>query len=135
MLNHGEATIPLGSHVLDFNTSDSSFLGNSLRIFNSGILDFVLLHLFMHDRLGLLYDLLQEYNCTLSGAHAMNQTEVNVFKVVSPGILQELENFEKLGCMKILCRGDDVNHLVEFILVVSLYGARNVTSEVDGGTV
>ena len=126
---------PLGSHILDLDTGNSIFLGNSLRIFDSGILGFVLLHLFMHHRLGLLDDLLQEDNRTLPCAHPMNKAEVNVFKAVGPVEAQEIENFEKLGCMQILCRGDDIDHLVELILVVSLYSARDVTSEVDGSAV
>ena len=127
--------IPLGSHILNLDTSDSSFLSNSFRILDGGILGFVLFHLFMHDGLRLLDDLLQEDNCTLSGTHSVNKTKINVLETVSPREAQELEDFEKLCRVKILCRGDNVYHLVELILFVSLYGACDVTSEVYGGTV
>lgn len=127
--------VPLSGHVLDLDTSNGSFLRHSLGILNSGILDFVLPHLFMHDGLGFLDDLLQEHDCTLSGAHAVDKAEVYEFETVSPGELQKLENFEELGRVKILCGGDDVDHPVELILFVSLYGTSDVTSEVDGSAV
>lgn len=134
-LDDGWVNVPLGGHVLDLDTSDGGFLRNGLGILNSGIFGFVLLHLFMHDGLGLLDDLVQEHNCTLSGAHAVNETEVYVLEAVGPGELQELENFEELGCVEILCGGDDVDHLVELILVVSLNGASDITGEVDGSAI
>jgi len=127
--------IPLGSHVLNFDTSNGSFLRDGLGILDSGILDFVLPHLFMHDGLGFLDDLFQEHNCTLSGAHAVDKAKVYEFETVSPGELQKLENLEELGRVEILCRGDDVDHPVESILFVSLYGTSDVTSEVDGSAV
>jgi len=65
----------------------------------------------------------------------MDETKVYVFETVSPGELQELENFEELSGVEILCRGYDVDHLVELILFVPLYGTGDITREVDGGAV
>ena len=135
VLDHRQANVPLGGHVLDLDTSNSSFLRDGLGILNSGILDFVLPHLFMHDGLGLFDDLVQEHNGTLSGAHAVNKTEVYVFEAVGPGELQEFENLEELGCVKVLCGGDDVDHLVELVFVVSLDGTSDITGEIDGSAV
>jgi hypothetical protein len=58
-----------------------------------------------------------------------------MFKTVGPGKPRELENFEKLGRVKILRRRNDIYHLVEIVLVVPLYGASDVTGEVDGSSV
>ena len=135
MSDDERVNIPFGGHVLNLDASDSGLSCNSFRIINSSILDFVLLHLFMHDGLGFLDDLLQEHDCTLSGAHAMNKAKVHVFETVCPRELQEFKNFEELCRVKILCRGDDVDHLIELILFVSLYGAGDVTSEVDRSAV
>ena len=133
---HGErVNVPLGGHVLDLDTSNGSFLRNGLGILNGGILGLVLPHLFMHDGLGLLDDLVQEYDCTLSGAHTVDKTEIHVFEAVGPREFQELESLEELGCVKILRRSDDVYHLVELVLVVSLNCTSDIAGEVDGSTV
>jgi len=135
VLDDRRVNVPLGGHVLDLDTSNSSFLRNGLRILNSGILGFILPHLFVHDGLGLLDNLVQEYDITLSGAHAVDKTEVHVFEAVGPREFQKLENLEELGCVKILCRCDDVDHLVELILVVSLDGTSDITGEVYGSAI
>jgi len=135
VLGDGRVNVPLGGHVLDLDTSDGSFLRNSLGILDSGVLDFVLLHLFMHDGLGLFDDLIQENNGALSGAHAVDKAEVHVFEAVGPGEFQKLEDLEELGCVEILRRGDDVDHLVELILVVSLDCTSDITGKVDGSAV
>ena len=131
MLGVGRASLPLGSHVLDLDASNSGFLRNSFRVLDGGILGLILLHLLMHDGLRLLDDLLQEHDCTPPGAHAIDETEVYVFKTVSPGELEEGQDFEELRGVKVLCGGDDVDHLVELIFLVSLYSTGNITSEVD----
>lgn len=76
--------LPLGGHVLDLDASDSGFLCNGFRVLDGGVLGLILPHLLMHDGLCFLDDLLQEYNCTPPGAHSMDETEVYVFKTVSP---------------------------------------------------
>jgi len=135
VLDDERVNAPLGGHVLDFDTSNSSFLRDGLGILNGGILGFVLHHLFMHFSLGLLDNLVQEHDTTLSGAHAVDKAEVHVLETVGPRELQKLEDFEELGCVKILCRGDDVDHFVELIFVVSLDGTGDITGEVYGSAI
>lgn len=124
-------SLPLGGHVLNLDAGDGVFLRNVFGVLDCGVLGLILLHLLMHDGLRFLDDLLQEHNCTLPGTHSMDETKVYVFKTVSPRELQELQDFEELCGVKVLRGGDDIDHLVEFVFLVSLYSTGNVASEVD----
>ena len=85
----------------------------------------------MHDRRGLADDLVEEDDGTLTSTHAKHETVVDVLKAVRPVIAHQLQDLEELGKVQVLLGSDNVDHLVELVLVVSLDRSADITGEVD----
>ena len=75
------------------------------------------------------------FACSLSRAHALHETIVDVNEILSPWEAHELEDLEELGEMQVLLGGNDVNHFVELVLFVPLDSTADIMGKVDGSSV
>jgi len=62
-------------------------------------------------------------------------TKVDMLQSVSPFVAHQIEHLEQLPVVQILLGGDDVDHLVKLVLVVSLSSTGDISSDVDTGSV
>ncbi len=122
--------LPLRGHILYLHAGDTYFSTRRFWVLYSSILVFILLHLLMHHLGGLFDDLIQEDDSSLSCAHALNKSVVDMLKRFRPGELEKLKNLEELLDVKILLRGYDIYHLVELVLFISFNGTSNIPSEI-----
>lgn len=75
-----------------------------------------------------LFDyLIEKYRRSLASAHSKNHSIADVFKVLCPGCIHELKDFEQLLKMEDLFGTDDVDHLVEIVFLVSMERCANVS--------
>lgn len=54
---------------------------------------------------------------------------------VCPLVAQKLEHLEELLTMEILLGGNDIDHLVKLVFLVSLEGLAEISGDVDTGAV
>lgn len=59
--------------------------------------------------------------------------EVDVLQpaILSPRVSHQLQDFEELGEVQVLLGGDDVDHLVEPVGLVSFFGGTDISGDVD----
>lgn len=81
-------------------------------------------------------DVVKELDGALAGGHTKDETEVDVLALVGNILVaEELDDLEELPQVEILSGGDDVDHLVEVILLVTAEELRDITGEVEGGAI
>jgi hypothetical protein len=98
---------PFGGHILNFNASNSDLQTRRVRILNSRILIFFLLHLLVHHGGRLLDDVVEENCGSFASAHSLNRPEVDVQEILNPREARELEDFEGSGDVEVLGAADD----------------------------
>ena len=71
--NHESEHAPLGGHVLNLDAGDADLERDLLRILDRLVLLLILAHLLVHDRRGLLDDLVEEDESTIRAVIAMQR--------------------------------------------------------------
>src|SRR4051812_26719975 len=128
--------IPLAGHVLHHDGSDAESIGSLHGVLDLRVLDFVLLHDFVHLFANVLEDIVEELDCSLSGTHSADHSEVDVLATRGKVLVaHELGDLEKLSEMQILLGGNNVDHLVKVVLLVTLGDSTDITGQVKRGTI
>ncbi|KAH3686596.1 hypothetical protein WICPIJ_002440 [Wickerhamomyces pijperi] len=125
----------LGLHILDHDGGDTNVVGNLFWVLDLSVLVLVLLHDLVHLVSGFFQDLVQENNGTLTSRHTLHHTEVDVQQLGGPVVAHLLQDFKELGGVQVLLGGNDVDHLVEGVGLVTLDSFTDVSGQVDLGTV
>lgn len=85
----------------------------------------------MHDLSCFTDNIVEEDNSALPCTHSLDQTVIDMNDRFGPWELEEFKNFEELGHMLILLRGNNIDHLVGFVGVVPLLDTTDVTGKID----
>lgn len=125
----------LGGQVSNNHGGQANSVGGLLGVLNLGKLLRVLLHHIHHGLLGLLEDIGEENDSSLTSGHSLHHTKVDVLNLVGVLLASEVEDLEELLEVEILLHGDDVEHLLEVIFAVTRCGSGNITGNVQCGTI
>lgn len=90
----------------------------------------------MHLVTDIAQDVIQELDGTFTGAHTTDHTEVDMLAAASQVLVtHELSDLEQLSSVQVLLGGNDVDHLVEVELLVTLDNSTDITGQVQRSTV
>lgn len=128
--------VPLSGHVLNHDGGHTQDVSSALRVGDLLVLLGVLLHDFVHLVTDILEDVVQELDSTLTGAHTAHHTEVDVLAAAGQILVaHEFSDLEQLSQVEVLLSGNDVDHLVKLVGLLTLEDGTNITGQVERSAV